>query len=342
MVIGACGYGATGSSAVYDLIREFEGIQSLPFDSEFIYCYQVDGLQDLQYHLTERYSKGASGDAAIKRFIDVTNFEQTPFMKHQVPPKKFKKITDEYIDSIVQGKFKGYETFDTNNVGTIRKFINLAFIKFVIVNYQKHFKKIYNSFPLRDLYISIDPDNFLEKTQKYIRDLLKAMGFELDKPILLNQPFEGNAPEQSMIFFDDPKAIVVDRDPRDLYAFYHKTLVDECRFLPVDNVETFVEQYKQIRKNQSRVSDKSKLFIQFEDMIYNYEASKEKIIDFLGLKNHLYPKRYLNPEKSINNTQLYLLYPDMKDDIKYIEEHLKDYLFDFSKYGKVEHKGTIF
>ena len=53
MIIGACGYGATGSSAVYDLIREFEGIQSLPFDSEFIYCYQVDGLQDLQYHLTE-------------------------------------------------------------------------------------------------------------------------------------------------------------------------------------------------------------------------------------------------------------------------------------------------
>lgn len=30
MIIGACGYGATGSSAVYDLIREFEGIQSLP------------------------------------------------------------------------------------------------------------------------------------------------------------------------------------------------------------------------------------------------------------------------------------------------------------------------
>lgn len=105
-------------------------------------------------------------------------------------------------------------------------------------------------------------------------------------------------------------------------------------FLPVDNVETFVEQYKQIRKKQLRVSDKSKLFIQFEDMIYNYETSKDKIIDFLGLKNHLYPKRYLNPEKSINNTQLYLLYPDMKDDIKYIEEHLKDYLFDFSKYEK--------
>lgn len=63
-------------------------------------------------------------------------------MKHQVPPKKFKKITEEYIDSIVQGKFKGYETFDTNNVGTIRKFINLAFIKFVIVNYQSILKNI--------------------------------------------------------------------------------------------------------------------------------------------------------------------------------------------------------
>ena len=104
MIIGTCGYGATGSSAVYDLIREFQEVQSLDFDSEFTYTYQVDGLQDLQYHLTSHYSKGSSGDAAIRRFIKLSRFAKTPFMHYQVPPKEYLRITDEYIDSIVQGK----------------------------------------------------------------------------------------------------------------------------------------------------------------------------------------------------------------------------------------------
>lgn len=32
----------------------------------------------------------------------------------------------------------------------------------------------------------------------------------------------------------------------------------------------------------------------------------------------------------------------MSEDVKYIEENLKEYLFDFSKYGEVRHDGTIF
>lgn len=144
------------------------------------------------------------------------------------------------------------------------------------------------------------------------------------------------------LFFDEPKAIIVDRDPRDLYAFYHKVLVDECRFLPIDNVKLFVEQYRRIRMNQKRIDDESKLFVNFEDLIYNYEETKDRIIAFCGLKNHTYPKKYLNPAKSINNTQLYKMYPEMSEDVKYIEENLKEYLFDFSKYGEVRHDGTIF
>lgn len=342
MIIGACGYGATGSSAVYDFVREFDEVQSLDFDSEFTYTYQVDGLQDLQYHLTSHYSKGSSGDAAIKRFIKLSRFAKTPFMHYQVPPKEFLKITDEYIDSIVQGKFKGYETYDICNVNIFRRFINLIFIKFIIVNFQKKFKKPYNYWPLRDLYISISPDEFLEKSKQYVRQLLLAMGYDISRPILLNQPFEGNAPEHSFPFFDDPKAIIVDRDPRDLYTFYHKVLVDECRFLPIEDVKLFVEQYRRIRMCQKRVNDDTKLFVQFEDLVYNYDKVKNCVVDFLGLKIHTNPKKYFNPAKSINNTQLYKMFPEMADDIKYIEENLKEYLFDFSKYGNVNHDGRIF
>lgn len=43
------------------------------------------------------------------------------------------------------------------------------------------------------------------------------MGADLSKPICLDQPFSGNNPENSFKFYNNPYAIIVDNDPRDLY-----------------------------------------------------------------------------------------------------------------------------
>ena len=53
MIIGSCGYGATGSSVLTDLLREYDDIQV--YDNfEFVIAYRVDGLQDLEYHLMKQ------------------------------------------------------------------------------------------------------------------------------------------------------------------------------------------------------------------------------------------------------------------------------------------------
>ena len=113
-----------------------------------------------------------------------------------------------------------------------------------------------------------------------MRSLLKAMGFDLEKPILLNQPFEGNAPEQSFPFYDDPKALIVDRDPRDLYVAIEKIYKEPC-YHPRHDVKLFVEQYRQIRMHQKRENTERKLHIQFEDLVYNYDNVSKQIIEFL-------------------------------------------------------------
>ena len=68
MVIGACGYGATGSSVISDLLQEYEDVQVYDTFESWI-SYRVDGLEDLEYHLMKQYTKGESCDVAIKRFL---------------------------------------------------------------------------------------------------------------------------------------------------------------------------------------------------------------------------------------------------------------------------------
>ena len=216
MIIGACGYAATGSGAVYDFLKEFDEIQ-YGNDSEFKYVYKVDGLQDLEYHLTKQYNKGASGDMAIARFLKGMKFAYVPFVKKPAPRKEYLKLTKEYVNEIVQGTFLGMENVDYEACSVMKGIIVLGFKKFIIPFYEKIFRHPYNIWPIRRIYISIFPANFMEASKKYMRNILLSMGFDLDGKILLNQPFEGNAPENSMKYFDNPKAIIMDRDPRDIY-----------------------------------------------------------------------------------------------------------------------------
>lgn len=343
MIIGACGYASTGSSAVFDFLREFDGIQHLDVDSEFTYVYKLDGLQDLQFHLMQNYNKAGTGDAAIKRFLESLNFYRMPFMKFQIPRREYIRISKEYIEKIVQGKFYGLENYDHENTSFIHAFLVLCVRKFVIPFFDRKLHMEYKWWPVRPIYICIEPERFMEISKEYMRDLLRAMGFDTNRPILLNQPFEGNAPEHSFPFFDDPKAVIVDRDPREIYVSVEKFYRD-ASYHPKHNVKLFVEQYRQVRMHQKRENTNRKLHVQFEDFVYNYNEVSKRIMDFLGLdeKSHLTPKKYFDPARSINNTQLWLRFPDLMDDVKYIEEAIPEYCFDYTKYGEIKHSGKSF
>lgn len=343
MIIGVCGYGATGSSAVVGLLKEFSGLQVYG-DAEFKYSYKVDGLQDLEYHLVKQHSRHVSGDMAIKRFLDSVNYAYTPFVKKSVPKNAFIELSRKYVDSLIQAKWKGIESADYE-VGFLPKSIcNLAFKKFIFPNYERIFKKPYEAWPVRDLYLSIRPGDFYEKTRNYTRNLLLAMGADLSKSIVLDQPFEGNAPQNSFPFFDNPKAIVVDRDPRDLFLVskYAVRAKGEARFMPRTEVKKFVEYYKQLRIHQKRVDSENIIFIRFEDLIYNYEDTVQRIATFLHLGTHSMPKKYFKPEISISNTQLHNKYTECKDEVEYIEKELSEYLFPYENYKKMANFGKTF
>ena len=60
-------YMGSGSSAVTDLLKEYEGINTKNSDFEYVFLYAPDGLFDLEYKLL--YNNNAiRSDEAIKNF----------------------------------------------------------------------------------------------------------------------------------------------------------------------------------------------------------------------------------------------------------------------------------
>ncbi|MBO0412386.1 hypothetical protein JZO81_15050 [Enterococcus hulanensis] len=343
MIISPVGYGGTGSGAVFSLLKEIEGIQSST-DNEFGYTYQVDGLEDLRYHLMENYSKSASGDAAIQRFIQVSKFMEVPFLKKTLNPKDFMEVTYDFVNEITQSTYLGMQSLDLMEGNLIRKIIILAFKKFVIKYYQTITKRTYNFWPIRKNYVSIAPENFNEASKKYIDKILELSGFDLNQPILLNQAFSANSPQSSFQFYDDPKVIIVDRDPRDLYLQHEELLSGEGRWMPKHNVEAFVAQYLHVRKFQKRENTKNLLFLQFEDLIYKYDETVNAILNFIGssTSKHINKKEFFKPELSISNTQLFNYYKGYEKDVEYIEKNLSTYIYDYSSKNMISRIVTPF
>ena len=334
MIIGACGFGGTGSSAVKDFLKEFSNVQILD-RAESMFAFKVDGLQDLEYHLMKQYSRQISGDIAIKRFRMQSRFANTPFVKKiYLNPKKYKRDTDEFLESITQTNYSGLDNADYENVNRIQSIVVMGFKKFIIRYYEQWTGKLYKWWPMRKMSVSICPDNFYSCAKKYMMSVIENAGGNFSKTIVLDQPFEGNNPAQSFPFFEDPFAIVVDRDPRDLYLAASYQWIDGM-FMPRRNPEQFVQYYKQQREHINYEKDNDKaLRIRLEDMIFDYEKTCMKIIKALGFKeeDHVEKKKYFKPMVSLRGTQLYKKIPGHKEEIDYIEKELADYLFDFENY----------
>lgn len=339
MIIGSCGFGATGSSVITDLLREFDGLQIYD-DYEFTYTYRADGLEDLEYHLVKQFSRGVSGDAAIKRFLYAARYIYTPLLHKPIDAKTFMKITNDYIDALVQTSFKGMESIDVISGNILKNIITLGMKKVILPKtVERWTHKPSYMWPNRKIYVCVKPENFYEESREYIRKIFRAMGADLDRPIVLDQPFEGNAPEQSFPFFDDPKAIIVDRDPRDLYLETKYRHLAECRFLPRDDVSKFCEYYIRMRTDRPTEDTDRILNLKFEDLIYKYDECITKIIAFLGLGEHVRRKKVFDPDRSVNNTQLIRKYPQEQHAIDHIEERLKGYLYPFELFKDIKTDG---
>ena len=329
-VITCASYYGSGSSALSDLVAEYNNVKDLT-DFEFRILHDPDGVSDLEYHLCECHNRHNSGHA-LKRFIRLADYNKgNRFSKRYEPffHNQYGKLTDEYIDSLIEFKFNGWWFQDLFDYGK-NHYYRMIFLNKLLrrvsggkLGILEH-ELTYCSHPSRE--------RFLELTKEYVCSLLKAANPEGLDYIQIDQLVPSQNTGRVLRYFKDPITVfVVDRDPRDIYILEKKYW--KGHICPSQKVEEYCEWFKYTRNSGSE--DITNLdcikFIQFEDLIYKYETTVKEIEGVLGLdKNyHVDMFRKFNPKRSVNNTQLWKRHPELSEDMKYIEHELKDYLYPF-------------
>ena len=318
MIVIPTGYMNSGSSAITDLLSELENYSNIGKSQEFIFMHCPDGILELEKNLLNPVSHLISKEC-LKRFRDMMlklydlegwwpSYYKTYISEH------FMDYVDEYINELVDHKFDGFWYMD--EIPVKRSLYTRIKNK---LNKTKKVNEMYLAYP--------SEEKFYIESKKFINKIINSLNKDNKENIIIDQlllPYNLDALQR---YFDDSKMIIVERDPRDVFILNKKSYSTVP--FPKDALE-FTKVYKNMRKMAGNKTTDKILRVKFEDLVYKYEETLEIIYKFLNVdsKKHINKKTKFVPEKSINNTQLFRIYEN-KEEMKIIEQELKEYLYDF-------------
>ncbi|MFX0548030.1 sulfotransferase family protein [Hathewaya histolytica] len=338
-VITCASYGGTGSSAVTDLLKEFTSVYSLG-DFEFTLAHEVDGISDLEHYLVEDNHR-LKVDEAIYRFKKLNKNISGGYEKYI---ENYLELSEKYSDALVDVTWDGCwhrhaERYDyafkikRSIKNKILRKINPILSK--IRNYEYSYSSGYKKLPM--YYVEpLDKDVFYSKTREFFtRVFSNVKGYDNQEFIAMDQLLPPSNLKRYLNYFNNMKVIVVDRDPRDLYIL-NKEYWKEG-WIPTDDVNVFCKWFESLRRHMDVYDEDSEnvLRIKFEDFIYEYDSTLQKVMEFLSLnkESHINKKAFLNPDISVKNTKLWLKHPEYAESMKYIESNLKNYCYDYNKHS---------
>ncbi len=332
-IIISTGYMGSGSSAITDLISEFKNCQNEYKSFEYVMLHMPNGLFDLEDKLL-RNNTAVRSDEAIRTFEDTMSKlynKKYWWIGHynKIISPNFKNITDNYISKIQQYNFNSYY-YMQEEVNTKMFFKLLLQKPLKILNKNVKFKKVLK---YKDgMRISfIKPEEFYKYSHDYIYEIINEISKGKDNVILDQFLVPFNLYRIDNYFDDNTKAIVVERDPRDVYILNKYIWPSKDYEVPMPTgALDFSNFYKGMRESEKECTSKKVLRIKFEDLIYNYDKTLKKIMNFLEFKesDHKYKLSRFNPDISIKNTQLFRK-KEYEKEIKIIEKELSKYLYDF-------------
>lgn len=341
MVIGVCGFGYSGSGAVWDMLKESPDCKTIGGEKEFTFLYAPDGLDDLRYHLIQQPARFMACDIAINRFISfIQEFDSDGWDK--VFFNNLNEYCMDFLEKIVQVEWDGYWDWDikktkSNPITYCKYRLRRKYNSYA----KKHGKKEIPLVKSRKMYLSINPKEFDDYAKELLRKLLNTSLNDTKKNIVaINQVFPANNTDHFLNYFDDAKAILVVRDPRDVYISLKMIQDIGSKWFPHDDVDKFIEYYR-ILHNQVKETEQI-IVVRFEDLIYHYEDSRRRIYEFCGLSlDEKEAGKFFSPDISKRNTMLYLDHDELKNDIEKIQNELKEFIYAFDEKIIISHKGAF-
>ena len=345
--VSVFGFYGSGSSAVIDFLREFDNV-GIALDKnhkgvlrpyEHFPFISSGGLFECGTLLTNVNSIYNS-DKIINNFykcnkrLNDNNFGSFGSYKWLLGDK-FMKATDEFLDDI--GAKKTGSSTSEHKVKVRFSLIMCALQLAALIVYKRPVykwgkKNVLDNEPT--YYAMPSRDRVYFAAKKFVNKYFE-MCLQSNKDVMIYDqlicPQHTSLIEQ---YFDDNfRAIAVERDPRDIFSlskyFWSKPPYSISGApLPTD-IDEFCSYWKE-NMNYDR-DIKNLLVVKFEDLVYNYRETTDKILDFIGLdkKNHLTPYKYFNPDYSIKNTQSFLINENTSKEADEIANVLSEYIYNF-------------
>ena len=336
-VVGVSGYGHSGSSAAFDLLREIDSVCTIP--TEFDIFKMPGGLVEIGQNF-ERHNIGSFNVSIASFYKLVDHFCQCRLshIYHEELLNEFKKICYGFVDSIVSVTSSischpaSYwyphhivSKFDVIGVPTIfRKLLRIIYRSIKLFSVQPSKENKYTIY----LPKNVSYQKYVSLAKECIYRMLTCLSNdEKYEYIGLDNIFPAPLGYQGVLecldYFDKIRIISVYRDPRDQYV---QGITTGSQWMFVDQVENFIKYYAQ--GNLLHICDKRILHIKFEDLVINYSDTVDKIFNFLNLKklNHIHKFKFFNPKESIKNINLWHGHKDQQS-INKITASLEDFLY---------------
>jgi len=346
-MITCTGYGNSGSSAGTNLLEEFSCVYSFTNDFECTFLHETDGVGDLELALTEGHRLKI--DLAVKRFLRLSEALSNDANYKSFFNGKFLQYSREYIDELITVKWKGnwhraFEGAPSTEIDRFRVDVAREIYRHSIAKksydlyepdaWMPEYKPFIDEYYSPSLAEQSEKERFLNLTRKYTAKLFSQIPLKANhRYILVDQLLPPSDMSRYSRYFDSVKTLIIDRDPRDLFACNKADW--GSRYIPSSNSDDFIRWYSSSRRVRDLDPNKDDcaLFVQFESLVYDYDSAVERIRYFIGLEEseHTGKGASFKPELSKQNTQLFRRYPAFSEDIAKIEKELSNFCYRYEQ-----------
>lgn len=338
--IDISGFGHSGKTAVTDYLKQYECVFAFPNHVEFEIIRVSGGLLDLYFSIYESWNLIRS-TVRINEFKALVNrigtvqqatnpisyFTASGHGYNALFNNRFVELSNQLIDKIISGKQNTFWPYENLRVNPLEVFFN------------KFKSKFFNSLLTSEIYFS-NRNDFLKYTRAYMQDLFLEAIETKHTHVLLNNGFEPFNPTIPLDMIGDAYSIIVNRDPRDIYASQinssdtfipsfekHKDTENiKKSFTGFNNINHFIFRYKTLNENVCENNDPRIIKINYEDFILNHETESKRIKDIIGIKTENITEFNFDISKSINNVGLWKKHADLPE-IKLIEKQLSQFCY---------------
>ncbi|WP_031554198.1 sulfotransferase domain-containing protein [Oribacterium sp. FC2011] len=344
MYIAVTGYFGSGSSAVLDLLSEYRcngtGLIEDKGGYEHNTLYFPGGIFDLEDKLLKNNDIHRSDEALATFKREMMRLNNNNFGWYgsfrELFGNQFEKNLNQFIDDLHPFNIgvRYYGQCEKVIFNPLKIPVQLAAKILVGRNIYKWGRQfVYNSVKPGMTVAFPSDEEFYTAAKRFVKAYLE----------MYREPGKGNIVFDRLLlchnlyriphyFDDDFRIIRMQRDIRDVYIF-NKYLWKEIHagsMYPFE-IDTFVDYWRRVNACEQPSDDYRILTVSFEDLIYNYEETVERIEKHCSLKpeDRTAFKSFFDPAKSIKNTQVYRISDKWKDEINRLEKEFSEYTYQF-------------